>query len=868
MSELENANSLYEKSVKLCAAVEKHKCLHDRNALRKNHTLECQIAWQLVAKECNQTIEYCKNRWKNLITSFYQGIKRKGNRYYLHEYMDFLLEGEANKTKTKRKPEATLNDETNSTTNEESMQGSLMETINLEDGEDSDSNTTSADESNELSNTDKGSQTAVGVFIIDEIAEEVEETENRDRRSSYKRSCKRGLNSELIDELDEEGEPHEPEGKRVRKLATDNRKKLTEQQTENKQLQIRLDKIKVKPAAIAIKNKDNKDPNEMEDMWSKKLNEAVNSSDWFYNQTKSSSPKPTKMVERSTSTNIDTSNMATQYEVLINPSDYDEIFMETIRNQLKQMNARQKMNFKCKIYHSLLEVFDDTTDFPGPNEVMKLPAKSTPRVVNTTTGELRLMRELVSLVQAAKNTPEIINAKEKVKISSANPSQPTPTPVPTIPVKLPVAGNDISKVATTSPLSLSPTLDDDDLQFSLDTLDVDDDVDAELPRTLDEIKAKPATESVKNLSEDNVMGLPKRILQKVVRVSGASGSTIVARDGDKKRIYRIYPKTINQNGLPTVANKNANIGTFYVSPAKGPSDVTISSGSHKIPNNLSNITIRPFNSMATINAKESPAGGNNSPHNVNTNVANKALANQSMFKNVNPSNRILSSSTGFFKMLPTTKNIAPATSNSNKSTIVQTQPANTNPTNFNKLSAAAKNTMLPPSTNFSTKRPMNVRAHINAPHVVQRRYSISGPLPAENRNSTLAPPQSSVATKNSTAGNTQLQASTCSTVQQIQISQPISLKNKGATTTTPNHSQQNITTSVNTTNEEDIKPAMKTFDERKQPNSKTSAKEAPKDKPMQPEEIPILETAGTVGVDVLDPLLVKLPQIKSEPADD
>lgn len=778
--------------------------------------------------------------------------------------MDFLLQGEANKTKTKRNPEATLNNETNSTTNEESMQGSLMETINIEDGEDSDSNTTSADESNELSNAGKDKQTAAGVFIIDEIAEEAGEADNRDRRSSYKRTCKRGLNAELIDELGEEEESHEPEGKRVRKLVTDNRKKLTlqqEQQNENKQVQIRLDKIKVNPATIAIKSKDNKASNEVDDMWNKKINETVNSSDWFYTHTETSTPKQTKMVHRATGTNCDTRNMATQYEVLTNPSDYDEIFMETIKKQLKQMNARQKMNFKCKIYHSLLEVFDDTTDFPGPNEVMKLPAKSTPRVVNTTTGELRLMRELVSLVQAAKNTPEIINAKEKVKISSAVSSQPAPSPaaVP-IPAKLPVAVNDTSKIATSSPLSLSPSLDDDDLQFSLDNIDVDDDVDIELPRTWDEIKAKSTTESVKNPTEDNVMGLPRRILQKVVRVSGSSGSTIVARDGDKKRIYRIYPKTINQNGLPTVANKNANIGTFYVSPAKGPNEVTISSGTHKMQNTLSNITIRPFNSMTSTNAKESSATGNKSPQNMNSVAAIKTLANQSMFKNVHPANRILSSSTGFFKMVPTPKILPPTTatstttSNTNKSTTVQTQPPNPNPTNFNKLTAAAKNTMLPPSTNFSTKRPMNVRAHINAPQVIQRRYSICGPLPAENSNPTLARTPTTVASKNSTAASIQPQVSTCSTVQQIQISQPISLNAKGATTTPnqPKLTQQNVSSSVNTTNEEDIKPSMTTFDELKKPGGKTSAKEEPTAKPIQPEEIPILETAGTVGVDVLD----------------
>lgn len=45
-------------SLKLCAAVKKHKCLHDRIALHKNPPLECRLAWEEVAKECNESSKF------------------------------------------------------------------------------------------------------------------------------------------------------------------------------------------------------------------------------------------------------------------------------------------------------------------------------------------------------------------------------------------------------------------------------------------------------------------------------------------------------------------------------------------------------------------------------------------------------------------------------------------------------------------------------------------------------------------------------------------------------------------------------------------------------------------------------------------
>ncbi|XP_037825070.1 myosin-G heavy chain-like [Lucilia sericata] len=860
MSDLENANSVFDISVKLCAAIEKHKCLYDRNSVRKNSTPECEKAWQVVAKECNQTVDYCRNRWKNLLRAFYQGINRRGNPYYLHDYMSYLLEDE-NKAKSKRQPEATLNDETNSTITHDDI-------VNVDDdeAEESDSNTNSADESNEKIDGNK-SQGGGGGFIIDEIGEEAGEGENRERRLSYKRSCKRGLDPELLGDLGDE-DSQEPGSKRSRKVLKEGGKRSEHNDLEllsNKKVVVRMDKIKInKPF------NDNKSAEELEEMRSKMIKDTMNSTERFSMETKTSTPKAVKMVDSSTSTAVATRCMGTQYENSIDFMDYDEIFMQSIKQRLQEMNARQKMNFKAKIYKSLLEVFDDTADFPGSNEVLKLPHKK-PQVINTTTGELRLMRELVSLVQAAKSTPEIVNAKEKVKtitaMAPAPAAQTVPAPIASkTPIKLPMPNNtDNSSKAQISPLSLSPTLDDDDFQFSLDNIDDDDDLD--LPRTWEEIKAKPSepaktAASVTPTVEENVMGLPRRILQKVVRVSGSSGSTIVARDGDRKRIYRIYPKTMNPNNnttSSTIANKNTNMGTFYVTPAKGPGETGSAQNTNKNQSNMSNITVRSFNTN-NINNNITPVTTSNSDATTSANSSNQSTAtnsgNQTAFKNVHPANRILSSTTGLFKTVPSPK---PLTNPINQ------KPANVQTTsNFptstvTKVTAMSKNPMLPPtSANLAAKRQI-VRSHINAPQIMQRRYSICGPLPAEKTQPTPTTMTGSPITSkglNALNNRPQTQSSNSSSVSQIQISQPISLNTAAAKTsntqTLPTRSVSDYSTPV-----ADIKISFK-----------EPAANKPKTPAASTEEIPILETAGTVGVDVLDPLFVKQSHIKSEPSDD
>ncbi|KAH8296781.1 hypothetical protein KR054_011122 [Drosophila jambulina] len=80
----------------------------------------------------------------------------------------------------------------------------------------------------------------------------------------------------------------------------------------------------------------------------------------------------------------------------------DEHFLEMIRPQMKEMNARQKMHFKKKVFQALMETFDDATDFPEAGELQHFNINTPSGFEHVTTAELRLVRELVSMVSAAK----------------------------------------------------------------------------------------------------------------------------------------------------------------------------------------------------------------------------------------------------------------------------------------------------------------------------------------------------------------------------------------------------------------------------------------------------------------------------------
>ncbi|KAH8334752.1 hypothetical protein KR074_004681, partial [Drosophila pseudoananassae] len=97
----------------------------------------------------------------------------------------------------------------------------------------------------------------------------------------------------------------------------------------------------------------------------------------------------------------------------------DEKFLEMIKPQMMEMNPRQKMMFKKKVFQSLMETFDDATDFPEAGELQHFNINTPSGFEHVSDPELRLVRELVSLVSAAKVTSRQPSPREP------SPSAPT-----------------------------------------------------------------------------------------------------------------------------------------------------------------------------------------------------------------------------------------------------------------------------------------------------------------------------------------------------------------------------------------------------------------------------------------------------------
>ncbi|XP_017488356.1 PREDICTED: mediator of RNA polymerase II transcription subunit 15-like [Rhagoletis zephyria] len=88
----------YQINAKICRLVERHPCMYDRS---HPHYLKKDVvdkAWVKISKEMDDSIPSCKERWRNIRTSFARSINvnkvpSSANRtkpYYLHEELQFL----------------------------------------------------------------------------------------------------------------------------------------------------------------------------------------------------------------------------------------------------------------------------------------------------------------------------------------------------------------------------------------------------------------------------------------------------------------------------------------------------------------------------------------------------------------------------------------------------------------------------------------------------------------------------------------------------------------------------------------------------------------------------------------------------------
>ncbi|XP_014094062.3 probable serine/threonine-protein kinase nek3 [Bactrocera oleae] len=243
----------------------------------------------------------------------------------------------------------------------------------------------------------------------------------------------------------------------------------------------------------------------------------------------------------------------------LQPTSSVDDFFDTIKPYLNEMNARQKLHFKKKIFESLMEVFDSPSDFPSNQETKAIIPKQLSAVSG---GELNLVRELVAMVQAAKHTPEL-NLKlsdssselapktspEKCALISPNasmrltPSQPPP------PLSLRVSP--FNTTTTTNQMTNKPT-----------------------PMLLTRA-GETATSTQTTTTTPSSTVLQRRVIRKLVKVNehGSSAYSMPTKSGAcapsnseivHRRIYRIYPKSnVTSASLENAVNASG-VGTFIV----------------------------------------------------------------------------------------------------------------------------------------------------------------------------------------------------------------------------------------------------------------------------------------------------------------
>ncbi|XP_037721723.1 uncharacterized protein LOC119554761 [Drosophila subpulchrella] len=84
--------NIYATNAKICHLVAQHPCLYDRsdeNYMRKSTVIN---AWKDISKEMRNSVKSCKDRWRNIRTSYARSIKvhHGANTYYLKDELQFL----------------------------------------------------------------------------------------------------------------------------------------------------------------------------------------------------------------------------------------------------------------------------------------------------------------------------------------------------------------------------------------------------------------------------------------------------------------------------------------------------------------------------------------------------------------------------------------------------------------------------------------------------------------------------------------------------------------------------------------------------------------------------------------------------------
>ncbi|XP_018803134.1 PREDICTED: uncharacterized protein LOC108977732 [Bactrocera latifrons] len=256
------------------------------------------------------------------------------------------------------------------------------------------------------------------------------------------------------------------------------------------------------------------------------------------------------------------------------PTSSDDEFFDTLKPYLNEMNARQKLHFKKKIFESLMEVFDSPSDFPTHDETKAIIPKQLSAV---SSDELHLVRELVAMVQAAKHTPELHLNLSGVSSELAAKTSAEKCAMTSSELAAKTSAEKCAMISPTPSMRSTPSQPPPPLSlrvspFNAPTTTAYQNANRPTPMLLSRAGGT-ATSMQTTSTTTTTPGL--RLIRKLVKVNevGSSAYNLPTTSGAygsnngeivHRRIYRIYPKSNVTNASLENAVNASGVGTFIV----------------------------------------------------------------------------------------------------------------------------------------------------------------------------------------------------------------------------------------------------------------------------------------------------------------
>ncbi|XP_058985452.1 uncharacterized protein LOC101897887 [Musca domestica] len=314
---LENKPENYNVNAKICRLVEQYPCMYDRSHPSYLKKDVVDLAWIAISKEMNDSISSCKERWRNIRTSYARSINvnkvpASANRtkpYYLHEELQFLSRHITPGIPVSRR----------------SVSNSYHTSPRSEKGE--------------------HIEVALGEESIDSYAAAMmdyeDKSQDREERSSSVVSESASKNTPENDTEPAEVSVTEANGTTQQQLQSSQ----IEEKATSTTAPVSGDEF-VPPPMVQIEE-------DQLDITQEERRDSINFA---------CAPPKKRLRVANSAYGIDNYTYTDVKPVeIVPPHDYDNIFLQGLLPEMKAMDFRQKIIFKRRIYEVLSEIFDNSS---------------------------------------------------------------------------------------------------------------------------------------------------------------------------------------------------------------------------------------------------------------------------------------------------------------------------------------------------------------------------------------------------------------------------------------------------------------------------------------------------------------------------